>query len=507
MSSHTYEVSGIIYDTASGQPLSNFKDNNKDFNSDLEWGDRKFRIEPGFKANEGGDKEGKIKFGGGGVRQYYTGVNKTTGEVTVYRAGQFGLQDDPIGTYNSNGEFVPAVAKDGENFGTITEIEYFSKEKNRDSTIRLAEDIATDQWKNDEGNAYQDPYTTIHNEQRPEEGSDDQQNAQDLEDLISGATILARKKYPTGLEFPTGITDLAQDKLRISVLKFEPAEVGGDLYVDKVKENRRGWFGIPLGQTTLYETTLEGGSPFLAKRGALADRQSIGACVLPIPDGVTDANLVNFGEDKMNPLQMAGANIALKTLLDDGSMDGGEAFATTLRTAAESGQIPQSIASLLTASAIGKDSSALLARTSGKIFNNNLQLLFTGPTLRPFTFQYLLSPRDQTEANAARQIIRMFKQSSAVQRDDVGLFLHSPNTYRLEFLDATLSTHSHLPRIKECALKGFEVNYMPTNSYMTYGDSSMVQYQLTFQFQELDPIFNDDYQNLEGTDSDDNIGF
>ena len=127
MSSHTYEVSGVIYDTASGQPLSNFKDNNKDFNSDLEWGDRKFRLEPGFKANEGGDKEGKIKAGGGGVRQYYTGVNKVTGEVTVYRAGQFGLQDDPIGTYNSNGEFVPAVAKDGKNFGTITETSLFGK--------------------------------------------------------------------------------------------------------------------------------------------------------------------------------------------------------------------------------------------------------------------------------------------------------------------------------------------------------------------------------------------
>ena len=102
----------------------------------------------------------------------------------------------------------------------------------------------------------------------------------------------------------------------------------------------------------------------------------------------------------------------------------------------------------------------------------------------------------------------MFKQSMAVQQDNVGIYLHAPNTYRLEFLDGSLLSHQFLPRIKECALKGFEVNYMPTNSYMTYDDTSMVQYQLTFQFQELDPIFNDDYENLEGDDSGDmEIGF
>ena len=102
----------------------------------------------------------------------------------------------------------------------------------------------------------------------------------------------------------------------------------------------------------------------------------------------------------------------------------------------------------------------------------------------------------------------MFKQSMAVQTDNVGIYLHAPNTYRLEFLDATLDQHAFLPRIKECVLKGFEVNYMPTNSYMTYDDTSMVQYQLTFAFQEVDPIFNSDYGNLEGIDSlDKEIGF
>ena len=37
---------------------------------------------------------------------------------------------------------------------------------------------------------------------------------------------------------------------------------------------------------------------------------------------------------------------------------------------------------------------------------------------------------------------------------------------------------------------------MPENSYMTYEDSSMVSYSLSLSFQELEPIFNSDYDNL-----------
>ena len=103
----------------------------------------------------------------------------------------------------------------------------------------------------------------------------------------------------------------------------------------------------------------------------------------------------------------------------------------------------------------------------------------------------------------------MFKQSMAVQRDDIGIFLGSPNTYFLEFLNPVDFEHDFLPKIKECALLGFSVNYMPNNTYMTYDeDFSMVSYQLNFSFKELDPIFNDDYENRDGDDSEDtNIGF
>ena len=38
---------------------------------------------------------------------------------------------------------------------------------------------------------------------------------------------------------------------------------------------------------------------------------------------------------------------------------------------------------------------------------------------------------------------------------------------------------------------------MPDNSYMTYDNSSMVAYNLQLAFQEMEPIFNDDYEDSD----------
>ena len=39
----------------------------------------------------------------------------------------------------------------------------------------------------------------------------------------------------------------------------------------------------------------------------------------------------------------------------------------------------------------------MLSRTTGQVLNPNLELLFSGPGLRDFTFDYQLSPRDKNE--------------------------------------------------------------------------------------------------------------
>ena len=80
-------------------------------------------------------------------------------------------------------------------------------------------------------------------------------------------------------------------------------------------------------------------------------------------------------------------------------------------------------------------------------------------------------------------------------RSKSNLFLKSPNTYGLTYLhrgeDGGL--HKGLNAFKECAMTGFSVDYTPTGNYATYSDGTPVQYQICMTFNELEPIFNDEY--------------
>ena len=143
----------------------------------------------------------------------------------------------------------------------------------------------------------------------------------------------------------------------------------------------------------------------------------------------------------------------------------------------------------------------MLSRVSGAIVNPNLELLFQGPTLRPFNFTFRLSPRDNPEATQVRKIIRAFKQYSAVGTASGGLFLTTPNVFNIQYIskrNGNEENHKSLNKIKTCALKSVSVDYTPDGSYMTFNDEArtMTSYNLTLQFQELEPVTTKDYKPL-----------
>ena len=58
--------------------------------------------------------------------------------------------------------------------------------------------------------------------------------------------------------------------------------------------------------------------------------------------------------------------------------------------------------------------------------------------------------------------------------------------------------HPYLNKFKECALTNCSVNYTPEGNYMAFDsltNPSMVSYQLDLQFQELEPVYDDDYSD------------
>ena len=113
------------------------------------------------------------------------------------------------------------------------------------------------------------------------------------------------------------------------------------------------------------------------------------------------------------------------------------------------------------------------------------------------------------------KIIRFFKQGMAPIRSKSRLFLKSPHTFRIAYkqnaseasrsAEFGVNDHPYLNKFKECALRSFGVNYTPNGTYSTYEDGVMTAYQITMNFNEMSPIYNDDYGNNGSLPSE--IGF
>lgn len=245
-----------------------------------------------------------------------------------------------------------------------------------------------------------------------------------------------------------------------------------------------------------------------------------GEVYLPIQN-ISDTNTVTWNEDPMNPLQAAGAAFGLNLIESDIGKIGNvveagyKEFVDKLQGSGKSEIIP---AFKLWAAGQAVGLNNLLSRTSGAILNNNIELLFSSPQLRSFTFNYVLSSRNKEDADAIRGIIRFFKEGMVVQRTASNLFLKSPNVFSIKYLnkhkdkrgDIKEDLHPSIGRIKNpCALTNFQTNYAPDGSYMTFSDdySTMTSYSISMTFMELEPLYSTDYYDNKTSIPEDHIGY
>ena len=226
---------------------------------------------------------------------------------------------------------------------------------------------------------------------------------------------------------------------------------------------------------------------------------------LPMLPGREESNSVSFGPDSMNAIQAAAGRIALDTLnvtSGQGVVDGLSAFASRSKEELDGflkneGELKSGIIAYFAGQAA--QAPGLLTRSTGSVLNPNMELLFRGPNLRTFNFAFKFRPRFEDESVAVREIIRIFKRNMAVQRSTSEMFLLTPNIFTIKYIHNNGEDHPFMNRMKPCMLSGFNVNYTPDNSYMTYQDGGMTGYDVTMTFQEIVPIYADEQQNEGGT--------
>jgi hypothetical protein len=242
---------------------------------------------------------------------------------------------------------------------------------------------------------------------------------------------------------------------------------------------------------------IPGGIPSASRAGRPTPGKILGTVVLPVPNNISDTNAVEWGADSMNAFQAAGAAFAYKTITN--GVDAGlESAQASLAAAGKDEQgVKDAFTSLFTAAAMGGEGAKILSRASGQIVNPNLELLFNGPSLRPFNFTFKLAARSEGEGKTILEILRFFKKGMSPQRTPGNLFLKSPNTFTIQYMKGT-ADNPNIGKIKECALQSVTTSYTPEGQYATFSDGVMVSYLLQMTFTELEPIFNEDYEGLPG---------
>lgn len=247
----------------------------------------------------------------------------------------------------------------------------------------------------------------------------------------------------------------------------------------------------------------------------------LGSVRLPIPDGISDQNTISWNDSAIGPAQAAAVNAATGIANAVGStvqagLDGGisaaisKALETTGGGAKEITEAFKNpvLGDILRRKLISGATSALrasvsaeeiLTRSSGRVTNKNLELLFSGQNLRQFSFAFQFAPRNRIESQEVRKIIRFFKQGSAPKKSVLGdggsaFFLKSPNVFRISYRRGLDDHIKGLNKFKICACQGVGINYAP-NGYATYQeDSQPVSVSVSLSFTELTPLFYDDYE-------------
>lgn len=277
------------------------------------------------------------------------------------------------------------------------------------------------------------------------------------------------------LKYPLDIATTKQDVVKFTMLQYQASGFGG------------------LGSSGGQQTLQLGG-----KRDS--KRKGVGTVILPIPSGISDTNSADWGSNNLNALQAALAAGAY-TGITEGIGAGLSKLGASAEQATQDENTKKAVASAFTAAAIGGDNAAILSRAEGTVINPNMELLFNGPQLRPFNFTFKMSARNASEAQEIIKIIRFFKRGMSPIRTKSNLFLKAPNTFRIQYIHRPLGTekdHPYIGRIKECALQNFTVNYTPEGQYATFRDGVLISYEISMQLQELEPVFNDDYEGLPG---------
>ena len=321
------------------------------------------------------------------------------------------------------------------------------------------------------------------------------------------------------LRYPMELMTQETDYLQIDIQKYIPLKN----YLSTPGTGQRYVTGNNFSNRAGRRTT-----PNLTTKPLIND----GTILLPIPSDLKDVNAVKYDTDTLNGLQAVGAQLAeggiegvqkligtffskdgaseRQKILDQLKAEGSTALANTVAGIGGMEAVDNFANKRFASQILGLfggnvTASGLLARGNGEIINPNMELLFGGPTLRNFRFQFKMTPRNEKEAQQVKLIIRAFKRNMAPMAqggtvNSGSFFLKTPNVFNLRYRTGN-KNHPFLNRFKQCFLSDMSVSYTGEGIYSTYEDGTPVSMILDLSFKETQPIYDVDYDERPGTEA------
>ena len=377
-------------------------------------------------------------------------------------------------------------------------------------------------------NAYQDSATQATDAQQNQsyDNKTKKNNNQDIDLPLNQSNNIAtnqEKNYGIGSPF-TGYQDKKGKKVYANVFAY-PLDIDPQQDHLKIKKYKYQRTGVGGGKAAITQTTK--GEPIKNKRGnitgykddittnsagdSVLGMEQLGTVILPMPK-VVDTNGAEWGESKINILGLAaiGAGKKLGQIgISDQEQERLKELNKRFKNAPGKGKtsgfkdvlgaIGGATFSQAASTALGQQISTneFLARASGRVLNPNAELLFQGPVLRDFNFDFLMIARSREEGDEIRRIIRWFKTGMA-PRFNNETFLETPDVFSLEYkrgqgpMDILDTVNRFNPG--GLALRTIAVDYAPNGYWSAYQDSQPVAVRMSLNFAELRPIFASDQE-------------
>lgn len=161
------------------------------------------------------------------------------------------------------------------------------------------------------------------------------------------------------------------------------------------------------------------------------------------------------------------------------------------------GQVIFAGASVVGGAIAGVEANQLMSISKGQINNPNVEMMYDGPKLRAFSFNFIFLPYNTSDTSSVNNIIKEFKLYSTPNLDGADKrMLGVPHLWNINYKGKAAP---YMNKFKPCVLTNFVVQENGGDPYhSTFYDGAPTSTSIQLRFEETQIITREDHEESDG---------